>query len=243
MMEELLKRGDDLRRRAERRAIVTHTAFLTPAESYTLERYGCGDVFSGGGRNCERRMAFFLPDYMEPEHFDESEYISALKVETRFAKLGHRDFLGALMGLGITREAVGDIIVLPETAYIFCQPTAADFAVLNLDKVGRYGAKTVKIPLSEVPEREIKKEKVSFTVMSPRLDAVVAGMFGISRTSGAKLIEGGYVSVNYAECLKTDREVSEGDIISARGYGKGVLAGRGGQSRRGRIFLNAEIYK
>lgn len=79
--------------------------------------------------------------------------------------------------------------------------------------------------------------------MSPRLDAVIAGIFGLSRTGSGKLICEGLVSVNYRECLKPDREVLEGDIISVRGYGKAVLSGTGGKSRRGRTFLNAEIYK
>jgi RNA-binding protein YlmH len=91
-----------------------------------------------------------------------------------------------------------------------------------------------------VPERKVIK--VAFTVMSMRLDAVAAGMFSVSRTEAARLVEEGRVSLNYAECLRTDAGVKEGDVISIRGFGKGEITAMGGTTRRGRQFVNAEIY-
>ena len=242
-MNELLKRAEDLKRRGEQRAIVTHTGFLTPAEAYELRHAFADAYFSGGGEDCERVMAFFLPDFLEPEYFDVSEYISAVRVEARFADLTHRDYMGAVLGLGIARETVGDIIASKDTAYIYCTPTTADFAVLNLDKVGRYGAKTEKIPLNSVPPRERERKEISFSVMSMRLDSIAAGMFGLSRSAAARMVEEGLVSLNYRECLRPDREIRSGDIIPVRGYGKGEIKEKGGTSRRGRTFINVEIYK
>ncbi len=242
-MNELLKRAEDLKRRCVQQAAVTHTGFLTPAEAYELKRAFPDAYMSGGGADCERVMAFFLPDYLDPEYLDVSEYINAIKVEARFADLSHRDYMGAVLGLGIARETVGDIIASKDTAYIYCTPTAADFAVLNLDKVGRYGAKTEKIPADSVPPREIGRKEISFSVMSMRLDSIAAGMFGLSRTAAAKMVEEGLVSLNYRECLRPDREIKAGDIISLRGRGKGVIKEEGGTSRRGRTFITAEIYK
>jgi len=80
-------------------------------------------------------------------------------------------------------------------------------------------------------------------VMSMRLDAVTAGMFSLSRTECAKQIALGNVSLNHVQCLKTDSGVKEGDIISLRGSGKGSITGTGGTSRKGRLFVYAEIYK
>ena len=79
--------------------------------------------------------------------------------------------------------------------------------------------------------------------MSPRLDAVCAGMFRLSRTEAARQIEAGAVSLNYDECLKTDAQVGEGDVISLRGAGKGKLAEIGGSSRKGRQFVTVEVYQ
>ena len=242
-MEDVIKRALDLYNRSRNKNIVTSTGFLTPAEAYEVGASINGVYFSGGGKDCERVVAFFLPDYMEPDYFSPEDYISALRLETKFGNLSHRDFLGAILGLGITRETVGDIMIVGDKAYIYCLSKVSDFVCLNLDKVGRYGAKTEKIDLNQVPQKESNREKIVFSVMSLRLDSVVSGMFGVSRTAGAKLVETGLVSVNYKECLKPDREIKSGDIISARGYGKGIVTDKGGTSRRGRTFVNAEIYK
>ena len=103
--------------------------------------------------------------------------------------------------------------------------------------------KAKEMSLAEIPApvRQVRQE--SFSVMSLRLDAVLAGMFRLSRTEAARQIEAGAVSVNYEECLKTDRTVREGDVISLRGAGKGSVTGTGGTSRKGRLFVYAEILK
>ena len=79
--------------------------------------------------------------------------------------------------------------------------------------------------------------------MSMRLDAIAAGMFHLSRTEAARQIEAGALSLNYEECLKTDKSVQEGDILSLRGAGKGKILGTGGTSRKGRLFVYAEVYQ
>ena len=86
-------------------------------------------------------------------------------------------------------------------------------------------------------------KQVSFSVMSMRLDAVAAGMFNLSRTEAARHISAGNVSLNYSVTDKTDTVVHEGDILSLRGAGKGTVTGTGGTSRKGRLFVYAEIYK
>lgn len=242
-MDDFVKRADELRNRSRARNTVTHTQFLTPAQSFEIRRIWPDTFFSGGGEENERLMAFFLPDYMEPEYFQADEYISCVMARARFSNLSHRDYLGAVLGLGITREAVGDVLVFDDRAYIYCLPAAAEFACLNLDKVGRYGTNTVIVPLTDVPKREKNVKEVKFSVMSPRLDAVLAGVFGLPRTAAAKFIENGLVSVNYAEAAKPDMMIKENDIISARGSGKAKVASIGGMSRRGRIFVTAEIYE
>ena len=248
MSEELIKRGEDLRERCERSCCVTNTAFLTPAEQYALSRWAsraadCRMVLRGGVEGAERRAAFFLPFYMEPEDFDAGEYIRCVKVTAGFGQPGHRDYMGAVLGLGIKREWLGDIVVEGSVAHVFCLNTVADHLLASLDKVGRYGVKTVEISLSEAPVPKIELREVTFSVMSLRLDAVAAGMFNLSRTSAAGLISAGEVSLNYSQCLRPDVQVQPGDIVSVRGHGKATLASVGGQSRKGRTFVTAEVRK
>ena len=165
-----------------------------------------------------------------------------MKLTAHFGSPGHRDYMGALLGMGIGREWLGDIWVQDSTAYVFCMPSVMRH-LLSIDKVGRCGVTAAEIALDEVPVPERKVKNLSFSVMSPRLDAVVGGMFSMSRTEAAKHISAGSVSVNYAQCMKTDLTVHEGDVISLRGAGKGKMTGTGGTSRKGRLFVYAEVYK
>ena len=243
---ELLKRARDLAERCERSGTVCVSGFLSPAEQHELQtRLGyipCGLVFHGGGENCERAAAFFLPDYMTEEMLDVSEYLCAMKLKAYFGQPGHRDYMGALLGMGIGREWLGDIQVEGDTAYVFCMKSVLRH-LLSIEKAGRYTVKASQVPLEEVPARKVETESLSFSVMSPRLDAVAAGLFHLSRTEAAKQIAAGNVSLNYGQCLKADCIVKEGDILSLKGKGKGSISGMGGTSRKGRLFVYVEIYK
>ena len=243
---ELIKRARDLAERCERSGVVCATGFLSPAEQYEIQtRLGyipCGLVFHGGGEACERAAAFFLPDYMTEDMLDLSEYLCAMKLKAYFGQPGHRDYMGALLGMGIGREWLGDIQVEGDTAYVFCMKSVLRH-LLSIEKAGRYTVKASQVPLEEVPARKVETESLSFSVMSPRLDAVAAGLFHLSRTEAAKQIAAGNVSLNYGQCLKADCIVKEGDILSLKGKGKGSISGMGGTSRKGRLFVYGEIYK
>ncbi len=212
---ELLKRGEDLARHCENKGCLTSTGFLTPAEQYALahdaELRFSRMVFRGGHEDFERGMAFFLPDYMEEAELIESEHIRAIKLTAAFGEPAHRDYMGAVLGMGVNREWVGDIIVDGCTAYVLCQPSVLRH-LLSIDKVGRCGVRVEEIALSELPHK-------------------------------ARQIAAGNVSLNYTECLKGDRSVKEGDIVSLRGAGKGRLKELGGSSKKGRLFVTAEIFK
>ncbi len=243
---ELLKRARDLAERCERSGTVCGSGRLCPAEQPELQtRLGyipCGLVFHGGGDNCERAAAFFLPDYMTEDMLDLNEYLCAMKLKAYFGQPGHRDYMGALLGMGIGREWLGDIQVEGDTAYVFCMKSVLRH-LLSIEKAGRYTVKASQVPLEEVPARKVETESLSFSVMSPRLDAVAAGLFHLSRTEAAKQIAAGNVSLNYGQCLKADCIVKEGDILSLKGKGKGSISGMGGTSRKGRLFVYGEIYK
>lgn len=244
--DELIRRAEDLAARCEKTSDVTGTWFLTPAEQAALEKWAkystdCAVVFSGGREECERKAAFFLPYYVDPADFSPEGRVCAVKAKAGFGEPGHRDYMGAALGLGIRREWLGDIWVEGDTAYLFCLPSVESHLLASLDKVGKYGVRTSSVPLADVPAPERRVKKVSFTVKSPRLDAVTAGMFGLSRTEAARAVESGAVSLNYAECLRPDAPVKDGDVLSLRGSGKGTVAGTGGVSKKGRMFLECEI--
>ena len=249
MDDELLRRAEDLSRRAGRTGSVTHPGFLTPAEAETLRLWAprgcdCVTVFEGGRAEAERRCCFFLPDWMDPEDFDPSDELRAIELTVRFGAPGHRDVLGAALALGIEREWLGDILIDGERVWLFCLPSVERHLLDGLDHVGRWGAKTRAVPLSEVPAPKRELRPVRFTVRSPRLDAVISGIFRVSRGTAAEAISEGLVQRNYLPCLKPDAQVQPGDVLSLRGKGKArVLDTDAGESRSGRQFIDAEIYQ
>ena len=176
---DLIRRAEDLAARCERTSSVTATAFLTPAERMELQNTpslrSAAVVYSGGGTECERTCAFFLPFYLTAEELDPSEYISAVHFRSFFGEPGHRDYLGALLALGVRREWVGDIRIRGAEAWVFCLPSVVK-TLAELDRAGRYTVRGEEIALADVPEEEVKTETVSFTVQSLRLDAVTAGL-------------------------------------------------------------------
>lgn len=246
--DELISRAEDLARRCVKTSMVTHTAYLSPAEQYTLSHWAarlndCRMVLLGGHPDCERKAAFFLPDYMEESELCPDEYFCVINSKSCFGAPTHRDYLGAAIGLGIKREWLGDIWVNGDNTVIFCLPSVTEHLLDGLTKVGRYTVRTTKAKLSDIVSPERHTVKISFSVRSMRLDAVCAGMFGLSRTKAEEAISLGNASLNYSQCLKCSASVKTGDVISVRGCGKGKLTEEGGLSRKGRIFVTAEIYK
>ena len=244
---ELIKRISDLALRCDRNSCITHSAFLTPAECYLLEmrKASIGETklyLTGGRKECERKVAFFLPYYLEETDFELGEYIKAVKIKSYYGKPGHRDYLGAILGLGIERDRIGDLLLFDDTAYVFCLSSVVSVLLQELEKVGRVSVKTEQLSLSDVPEPEKRVKKITFTVKSLRLDAVTGDLFGVSRTTAAELIRLGAVTLNYSICEKTDAPIKEGDTLSVHGKGKGRITQIGGRSRKDRLFVEAEIY-
>lgn len=242
---DLIRRLEDLSSRCARSGAVTSTPFLTPAEQVTAmqwmkHRCECGTLLFGGHETCERKVLFFVPEWMED--FSPEDHIAALKLEAAFGTPGHRDYLGALLGMGVKREVVGDIWVDGQSATVFCSPGVAEH-LASIEQAGRVSLKARVIPLSEVSPPELKRRPVNFTVQSPRLDAVCSDLFRISRESAAKQIRLGAAALNYLPCMKPDASVKEGDVISLKGCGKAQIVSVGGQSRKGRLYVHAEVYE
>ena len=159
-----------------------------------------------------------------------------------FKNLSHRDFLGAILNLGIKRECIGDIYVFEKEAYFFVTPEVKEFVRLNLTKVGNIGVNIMEVTFDKVKVPELKFEEVKFSVQSLRLDSVISGIFNESREKMNLKIREGIVLLNYLVCENTSEDIKEGDIISIRGYGKAVVYEIGGLTRRGKTFVIARKF-
>ncbi len=238
----LVDRALDLARRAAARGTVTFTDFLSPAERGLLcgipELRALAELrFDGGYEEAERVIASFRP-YDLP--YDVPAPISVLALETGGPSLGHRDILGAVMALGVKREKLGDILDRADPPLLLCSETIARYLADNLERAGRCRIRVSPGSIESVPAPVYQRK--SATVMSLRLDAVVAEGFGLSRAKAAEAIRQGLVSRNWLPCDRVSQEIALGDRIALRGAGKLKVAEIGGQSKKGRTFLALDRY-
>ena len=251
----LLARLDDKARRCSENSMITSSDFLdmhqrSLAAEMRLNYPGVKRIFYGVFEGAERCVAVFLPEYIEAENeaelaafFAENPDDNPLAVfeieKDRFSPdLSHRDYLGALMGLGIRRELTGDINVEKSGCKMAVVCKIAPFIVDNMDKAGRGTLKAKIIPAAEAAEGT-KSTGVadSFTVSSMRLDSVVKNAFRVSRGDAANAVESGVVFVNDVECLKPDKKICSGDKIVYRRKGRIIINDCSSLSKKGRIIV------
>ena len=191
-------------------------------------------AFWGGHESAERRIGAFHLD--EPPA--EADYPLAcleLNWNPKYADPGHRDLLGAVMGLGLERDAIGDIALGEEegSAYLFAHRDVEAYILGNLDSAGRAKLKLRRVdgaPRLKPPEGI----SLRITVSSFRLDAVLAAGLKLSRGEAQRLIESGQVKRNHMEILRGDARLEEGDLLSVRGHGRMRVDGFEGLTRKGR---------
>ena len=250
MMDDSLesKRLEELALRAGRSGRAQFTRFLEPSWQRAVEaeaaRQGVRALLYGGYPEAERTMAAFYSD--EPPEAGDFP-LCALRVEwnARFSSPGHRDLLGALLGLGIEREATGDIAMGEwrggPCAYLFATEEMADYIAANFESAGRT---SVKVRRADEAPKLLPPEgrALRVTVQNPRLDAVVAAGWRMSRAEAQRLVAAGLVKLNHVPNLRVDARVDAGDLISAKGRGRLKVAEVQGQSRRGRQVLELFLY-
>ena len=247
----------DLATRAERGEL-SISSFLSPREaliaSRYLKRHGLPYRLFGGYEDAERVRVYFLPSYMDGDAplsellqvFGYESHIVTLRVTgSGYASLSHRDFLGSLLGLGLERSVIGDILVsdtAPIKAVIFCDATIAPFLLSEWKKVGN---DTVRISEIEPTALELPARRfadVYDTIATPRLDSVVASLCRLSRDRAKTAVEGGLVELNFEIEERPDRTVEEGAILSVRGYGRFRILSVSEQTKKGRCRLMAQKY-
>lgn len=242
--EELLKRRiKELAQKAYQQSIYTNTAFLSLAEqslyyesqkeiSYILGR------LEGGYPYAERRVLIF--GSQEAFGYEAELPIACLKIEPLAPKfcepLTHRDYLGAILNLGIERECIGDILVEENKAHLFCMENMADFLQQEITKI-KHTLVKVSRAQGEDLRIEPKVKRIEGFLASFRLDAVISLGFSLSRKESASFIQNKRVYINGKLVETNGKNVDEGDIISVRGKGKMIFYEIHGQSKKGRYFV------
>ena len=239
---------------------VTGGDFLSPEEQSAASGFfrrnaSQGAFLYGGYDEAERRMPVFMPDYTGVadeasliEYFLNCPEDCPLRVlvvtipAVEKTVPGHRDYLGALMGLGIKRQKVGDIIVKPRGAQIIVSEDLAEYLRDSLTSVGRVTVTTSICDITGLEPAEVKKEEREFNVSSPRLDNVVSAVFSISRKSAQEAISRGLVYIDGVQTTKPDRQLKPAEKLVLRGKGKAIYEGVSGTSRKGKDYIRVIKY-
>ena len=197
-------------------------------------------LFFGGYPDAERTVLGVFPSFLPP---DETLFpVRAVAFCYRAsADVTHRDVLGALLGVGIRRDKVGDILCGAGKAVVLVDEELAPFLAESVTKIGREGVKAV-YPYTEpiTVTREFKEWQD--TVPSPRLDAVLHVALRTSREEAARRIAAGAVSVDHLPTTSPSATVSEGTILSVRGVGRFRVAQIGPPTKKGRLFVRLQQY-
>lgn len=242
----LLARVWDKYEQTERKNIPSATVFLSPRERQLAQAMlnaagvRSGYLFDGGYEGAERTVLLFLPGWAEEPAGDELVFLRASFHGGE--GLTHRDILGSLMGLGVARERVGDILVGEHSADIVASPSLRDFFLREWAQAGRVRLTVAEIGREDLLVPVLQVKNIRDTVSSLRLDAVLSSAFSMSRGRAAELIAAGRVSLDHVPCVKGDKLVSEGSVLSVRGLGRAKLTEVGGLSRKGRTGITIERY-
>ncbi len=224
------------------------TGFLSAAELdtyYHMERdlsYVPVTVF-GGTADCERVMLRFGSE--ELCGYEEAFPIQCIEIAPLVEKfgeeLGHRDYLGALMNLGIERSTLGDIVISAKHAFLFCTEKMAPYIIENLAQIRHTN---VRCRIAEhIPESTITRlERRTVQVSAARADSVIAKIYNLSRSESVELFRAKKVFVNGRLNENNGGQLKPGDKVTVRGFGRFCFVGTAGETRKGKLNVEADVY-
>ncbi len=198
----------------------------------------------GGDEETDRKVLRF--GSAEELGYEEPFAIACIHIKPLNEKfsddLTHRDFLGALMNLGIERSTLGDIRVGGKEAYLFCLENIAGFICDHLDQVRHTHVRCETVAeISALPKEE--PEQIQVQVTSERIDAVLAKVYNQSRSEVLELFRSGKIYVNGRLCENNSRLLKEGETVNARGFGKFHYLGVGYETRKGKLSVAIAVYR
>ncbi|MEM6836762.1 MAG: photosystem II S4 domain protein [Cyanobacteria bacterium P01_C01_bin.120] len=233
---------DDLLKAVENRTVMTRildladqairtweivlTDFLSPPEMLEAQEIfqrltEVHLVSAGGYPQAERQRAAIARTDLPLEAVEIPLALLDVSGNFLFDTATHRDFLGALLGTGIVRDKVGDIIVLGERgAQAIVVPELVEFLEMSLTQVRSVSVKTRSIDWSELRVRQPKKKELTTVEASLRLDAVASAGFGMSRSKMVDFISAGDVRVNWKAAKQASQTLTAGDLVAIRGKGR-----------------------
>lgn len=200
----------------------------------------------GGYRGAERQRMVIIPAFYLAEAVEPPLAYLAIRPAAKEGKLvlggtgslfTHRDVLGSILGLGLKRGKIGDLLLAAEEAQAVVAEEVGDFILTNLTKVGSLSVMVEAIDPEQLNTPVERVKEIKSTVASLRLDAVAGLGYGVSRSRMAREIKMARVKVNWRPVTEPDYKVAVGDVLSIRGRGRVVVAEVGGETKKGRLVI------
>ncbi len=238
-VKRFLARITEIGERCLRRQEPEWTDFLDPSQLEQAKAnltWNSGIRFRvfGGYPKAERQRLVVYPDYYLAETIEPP--LGFLEIRANGDEsLSHRDFLGALLALGIKREKLGDLLVADSICQVITTPEMLPLIISQLTQVGNNRVMVSEIEPEQLNIPNLREKEIRTTVASLRLDAIAALGFGESRTKMAREIKAERIKVNWRPVKNPDQTVNPGDIISMRGRGRVVFRETTGTSKKGRL--------
>ncbi len=244
----LCNRFRDLADRCYQKNVYTYSGFLSIADIsdfHSMERefsHVPYELF--GGYDLSERMILRFGNE-ETLGYSEDFPITILEISplmNKFAdELNHRDFLGALMNLGIERDVIGDILVESPRAYIFVLDSIVEYIIENLTRIKHTSVMVKAVrDLPAIAIKEPKQETVQ--IPSERLDVIISKVYKCSRETSIQFFKEGRVFINGRICENNSKILKQSDTITVRGYGKFIYNGYSSLSRKGKLVASVCVY-
>ncbi|OPJ56883.1 YlmH family RNA-binding protein [Alkalithermobacter paradoxus] len=193
----------------------------------------------GGYEGAERNIILIYPYYMD----NISCPIKALQIsgDFRFKEVSHRDYLGSILGLGIKREKIGDILIHENCCQLIVQDELSDFILLNLKKVSNNKVHVKEINLKDIKAPKQEYKEIVTTVSSLRLDCIISSVFNLSRQDAAKYVLSEKVKVDFETITSGSKNVKEGSLLSVKGKGRAILEEVGSLTKKNKVRIKTKI--
>ncbi|MBO8171128.1 MAG: hypothetical protein H0Z33_04450 [Bacillaceae bacterium] len=243
-VERIMEWTDQVRERYQIRT----TDFLDPRQAFIVRSVvghetGVYVRFFGGYEGAERQRAVIYPEYVEPEAQEFGLALIEITHGNRYIKLSHRDYLGAVLGLGVKRDKFGDLLLIDDDrCQLIVADEIADFVRLHLHQVNRVQVSADIVELDRIKPPRREQEIQTISVSSPRVDAITSEVYHLSRSKVVQPIKNGRLKVNWKQVETPSLSLEPGDVVSLKGFGRYQVLDIQGKSRKGRYILEIGKY-
>jgi len=227
---------------------IRHTKFLNPYELKNLISIlkridGISYHEFGGYDKAERKIIYIYPDYFSPEDIESEIRMIKITGNFKYREVGHRDYLGSIMSLGLSRENIGDICINNDGVYVIVQETFKDYLIFNMEKIANVRVQKTECNFSDFKYEEPDYIEHSVSVSSLRLDSILSAAFDISREKSQNLIKNENIKVNYEIIKSSAKTPSPESVISVKGYGRIIFVDEISLTKKNKIRILIKKYR